>query len=63
MKSFLQSIKNQAFGALYLAIGPRMSHRNIFDFNGASFKKIPNLIRVKIGFQICDNCVGKAKMV
>jgi hypothetical protein len=62
-KSFLQSIKNQAVGALYLAVGPWMSHRNIFDLNRAAFTEIPKLMRVEIGSQIYDNSVGETKAV
>jgi hypothetical protein len=40
-----------------------MSHRNIFDLNGAPFTEIQKLMRVEIGSQICDNGVGKAKAV
>jgi hypothetical protein len=61
IKSFLQSIKNQAIGMLNLAVGPQMSHRYIFDFNGAAFTEILELMRVEIGSQICDNSIGEAK--
>jgi hypothetical protein len=63
IESFLQSINNQAVGALNLAISPRMSHRNIFDFNGAMFIEIPELMRVEIGSQIDDDGVGEAEVV
>jgi hypothetical protein len=39
IESFLQSIKDQAVGALNLAIGPQVSYRNILDLDGASLTK------------------------
>jgi hypothetical protein len=48
---------------LNLAIGPRMSHWNIFDFNGTVFTEIQELMRVEIGSQNYDDSVREAKVV
>jgi hypothetical protein len=61
MESFLQSIKNQAVGALNLAIGPQMSHQNIFDFNGAAFTEILELMHVEIDLKSVMMVLGKPK--
>jgi hypothetical protein len=36
--------ENQAVGALNLAIGPQMSHQNIFGFKGTAFTETPELM-------------------
>jgi hypothetical protein len=46
---------------LILAIDPRMSYENIFDFNGAAFTKVPELMRVEIGSKSMMMVLGKPK--
>jgi hypothetical protein len=41
IESFLQSIKDHAIGALILAVGPQVSHRDILDLDGAALAKFP----------------------
>jgi hypothetical protein len=48
IKSFLQSIEDQAISVLNLAIGPQVSHRNVLDLNGSSLTEFPKLVRVEV---------------
>jgi hypothetical protein len=44
IESFPQTIKDQAIGALNLATGPRVSHRDVLGLDDASLTEFPELV-------------------
>ena len=60
---FLRTVYYHAVGMLNLAVGPRVSDGDIPDVDATSFTEFTELIGGKVGTQVCDNAVGKAKTV
>ena len=59
MQALVEGVEYHPIGTLNLAVGPRVSNRDVPDVDPAILAVFPELVIVEIETQVCDETVGE----